>query len=83
MLSIFSTPVFIRRLWQLKTAVFLHWCLKCVLFCDFSLNKSCETSLGPMLPPGGRTWQLIYPNWSLKIYGAAKSDPEIGRINET
>jgi hypothetical protein len=24
---IFSTTVLIRRLWQLKTAVFLHWCL--------------------------------------------------------
>jgi hypothetical protein len=27
MLFIFSTPVLIRHLWQLKTAVFLHWCL--------------------------------------------------------
>jgi hypothetical protein len=23
----FSTPVLIRHLWQLKMAVFLHWCL--------------------------------------------------------
>jgi hypothetical protein len=23
----FSTPELIRNLWQLKTAVFLHWCL--------------------------------------------------------
>ncbi len=27
MLFIFSTPVLIRNLWQLKTVVFLHWCL--------------------------------------------------------
>ncbi len=27
MLFIFSTPVIIRHLWQLKTIVFLHWCL--------------------------------------------------------
>ncbi len=27
MLFIFSTPVFIRHLWQLKTLVFLHRCL--------------------------------------------------------
>jgi hypothetical protein len=27
MLLVFSTPVLIRHLWQLKTAVFLHWCL--------------------------------------------------------
>ncbi len=30
MLFIFSTPVSIRHLWQLKTVVFLHWCLICV-----------------------------------------------------
>jgi hypothetical protein len=24
---IFSTPVLIRHLWQLKAVVFLHWCL--------------------------------------------------------
>jgi len=27
MLFIFSTPELIRNMWQLKTAVFLHWCL--------------------------------------------------------
>ncbi len=27
MLFIFSTPVVIRRLWQLVNVVFLHWCL--------------------------------------------------------
>ncbi len=27
MLFIFSTPVFIRHMWKLKTIVFLHWCL--------------------------------------------------------
>jgi hypothetical protein len=30
-------------------------------FCDFSLNKSFETYLGTMLPPGGRNGQLILP----------------------
>jgi hypothetical protein len=29
MLFIFSTPVLIRHLWQLKTVVFLHWCPIC------------------------------------------------------
>jgi len=28
---IFSTPVLIRHLWQLKTAVFLHRCLICTV----------------------------------------------------
>ncbi len=27
MLFIFSTPMLIRHLWQLKTVVFLNWCL--------------------------------------------------------
>jgi hypothetical protein len=31
MLFIFSTPVLIRHLWQLKTVVFLHWCQICAL----------------------------------------------------
>jgi hypothetical protein len=26
-LYVFSTPELTRHLWQLKTAVFLHWCL--------------------------------------------------------
>ncbi len=33
MLLIFSTPVLIRHLWQLKADVFLHWCLiRAVIF---------------------------------------------------
>jgi hypothetical protein len=28
---LFSTPVLIRHLWQLKTVVFLHWCLICAV----------------------------------------------------
>ncbi len=27
MLFIFSMPMLIRHLWQMKTVVFLHWCL--------------------------------------------------------
>ncbi len=32
----FLTPVLIRHLWQLKTVVFLHWCL---IICAVPLNK--------------------------------------------
>jgi hypothetical protein len=39
----------------------LCWMLSYEQFCDFSLIKSCKTYLGPMLPPGGRNLQLIYP----------------------
>jgi hypothetical protein len=28
---VFSTPVFIRHLWQLKTVFFMHWCLLCAV----------------------------------------------------
>ncbi len=31
MLFTFSTPVLVRPLWQLKTVVFLHWCLMLVV----------------------------------------------------
>ncbi len=31
MLVTFPIPVLIRHLWQLKTVVFLHWCLICAL----------------------------------------------------
>ncbi len=31
MLFIFSMPELFRNLWQLKTAVFLHWCLICAV----------------------------------------------------
>jgi hypothetical protein len=29
--------------------------------CDFLVNKSCETYLGPTPPPFGRKWQVINP----------------------
>ncbi len=45
---IFSTPVLIRHPWQLRTVVFLHWCLitlKHYLYLYFYL----EASVGPYL----------------------------------
>ncbi len=39
MLLIFSTPELIRNLWQLKTAVFLHWCLICAVPFDKLVNN--------------------------------------------
>jgi hypothetical protein len=35
----------------------MHWDL---IFC----TKRCKKYSGPLLPPGGRNWQLIYPNSS-------------------
>jgi hypothetical protein len=32
----FSVPVLIRHLWQLKTFVFLHWCLICTVLLKFN-----------------------------------------------
>jgi hypothetical protein len=45
---LFSTPVLIRQLWQLKTVVFLHWCLICIaLFNDVlkTINDKITASL--------------------------------------
>jgi hypothetical protein len=36
---LFSTPELIRNLWQLKTAVFLHWCLLCVVSLEIIYNR--------------------------------------------
>jgi hypothetical protein len=41
-------------------------------FCDISIIKSHKTYLRPILPPGGRNWQLIYTQWqfdSLVLHG--------------
>ncbi len=34
----FSTQILIRYLWQLKTVVFLHWCLICAVLLQYSTN---------------------------------------------
>jgi hypothetical protein len=39
MLFIFSTPVLIRHLWQLKTVVFLHWCLIYAVLLKRNINS--------------------------------------------
>ncbi len=45
MLLIFSMPVLIRHLWQLKTFVFLHWCLinALLLGCVGQIKKCMHT----------------------------------------
>ncbi len=45
----------------------LQWLLSFGQFCDFSLNKSCKTYLGTMMPPGSRNWQLIPLIYSCSI----------------
>ncbi len=45
MLFIFSTPELIRNLWQLKTAVFLHWCLICAVPLNIDLNFDHQMSI--------------------------------------
>ncbi len=45
MMFIFSTPVLIRHLWQLKTVVFLPWCLiHAVLFVASLMIVNDDTS---------------------------------------
>jgi len=45
MLFIFSTPVIIRHLWQLKTVVFLLWCLIHAVLLGLTILR--ELALGP------------------------------------
>jgi hypothetical protein len=45
MLFIFSTPVLIRHLQQLKTVVFLHWCLICAVPLKLDESALAEKSL--------------------------------------
>jgi hypothetical protein len=44
MLFIFSTPVLVRHLWQLKTVVFLHWCLICAALLGLNEDDSIRSS---------------------------------------
>jgi hypothetical protein len=37
-------------------------------FVIFLLNKSCKHIWEQLLPPVGRKWQLIYPNWWKILY---------------
>jgi hypothetical protein len=46
-LLIFSTPVFIRHLWQLKTVVFLHWSLIRVVLLFHRQTLANRTKPGP------------------------------------
>jgi hypothetical protein len=63
MLFIFSTPVSIRYLWQLKTVVFLHWCLiRSVILLPISSSTS------PGLALRGPHSDLTFPatGWVVK-----------------
>ncbi len=43
--SIFSTPVLIRHLWQLKTVVFLHWYLICTVLLQWHTHARSHLDL--------------------------------------
>jgi len=72
MLLIFSTPEMIRNLWQLKTAVFLHWCLirvvplnwKFLLKIDFSTVINSNTNaFAPTV-----IWEIKKTFYSIQSY---------------
>ncbi len=56
MCFIFSTPVLMRHLWQLKTIVFLHCCLICalllinMLFMDKTLAEFSTLEVAASIP---------------------------------
>jgi hypothetical protein len=45
MLFSFSTPELIRNMWQLKTAVFLHWCLICADCCSIEVVSTAKLAV--------------------------------------
>ncbi len=51
MVFIFSTPVLIRHLWQLKTVVSLHWCLICTVSLCSTYVQSGNTKGGSIIVP--------------------------------
>ncbi len=74
MLFIFSMPVLIRCLWQLKTVVLLHWCLICAVLLAFD-----SIGLNPREAGNGRgnpwSWKKMLlavlikvraPNWTYR-----------------
>ncbi len=71
MLLIFSTLELIRNLWQLKTAVLLHWCLiralplTKALFVNFYLtnkNRKVTVTLQTFMPDRKYRWIQISGN---------------------
>ncbi len=76
MLFTFSAPVLIRRLWQLKTVVFLHWCIICAVllrgvYAGMKTINTCH-------------WQLRFEtDFSiLKLHRSAKSPTHIACVYE-
>ena len=67
MLSICSTSVLIRHLWQLNTIVFLHWCLICVVL--LKRMVLIKLSLFPYAMANSIQLVIIPQNqWSSKIF---------------
>ena len=68
MLFVFSTQVLIRHMWQLKTVVFLHWCLICALLLSMLKNifyvRKCNKTQGCMK----EAFKIYFTNFELKKY---------------
>jgi len=57
----FSTPVLIRYLWQIKTVVFLHWCLIHAVLLHFLLFLMYSCLSGPW--PSPSSYSSTRPPW--------------------
>jgi hypothetical protein len=56
----------VQNSWDSKTVHTFSLALvvaELVKYCDFSFNNCCKAYVGPMLSPGDRNWQLIYPDY--------------------
>jgi hypothetical protein len=96
MLFIFSTPVLIGNLWQLKTAVSLHWCLiraACLFINDEEKSFVIDClSLSPMnrlnklgcLSPASKHERNSFfkISISLNLMPSCQKDPVAGSLNK-
>ncbi len=54
---IFSTPVWIRHLWQLKSVVFMHWCLICAVLLSLVITiYNCKIFI---VEATGQRWRSV------------------------
>ncbi len=68
MLLIFSTPVLIRYLWQLKTVVFQHWCtIRAVLLklCDIGFFNGNDRKCSYRMPFYSKTMIMKFEKFAL------------------
>ncbi len=83
MLFIFLTPVLIRHLWQLKTVVFLHRCLICVVLLS-APSLATNIRLGCFCPEvtNALAYYTVLLNTTAKSFMVQAQEGELGFFEE-